>query len=77
MPDIQSLMGAVILIAVWCTKLRRRQSVSKQKTQKFDMEGDLRAVEVWEQCQVTVSNNFVALENINNSEDICRAWVYH
>ena len=41
------------------------------------MERDLRAVEVWEQYQIAVSNNFVALENLNNSEDICGAWVYH
>ena len=66
-------MGALILIGVWYTKLRGRQSVCKQITQKFDVESDLHAVEVWEQCQITVSNNFVALENLNNSEDICRA----
>jgi hypothetical protein len=66
-------MGPVILIAVWCTRIRGRQSVSKQKTQKFDVERDLCAVEVWEQDQIMVSNKFVALENLNNSEDICRA----
>jgi hypothetical protein len=31
-------MGTMMLIAVWCTKVRGRQSVSKQKTQKFDVE---------------------------------------
>ena len=37
------------------------------------MERDLCAVEFWEQDRIIVSKKFVALENLNNSEDICRA----
>ena len=31
-------------------------------------------MEVRKQCQIEISNRFAALENLNDSEDINRAW---
>ena len=44
----------------------------------FDMESfnprKLNELEVRKQYQITISNNFSALENLNDSEGINRAW---
>jgi hypothetical protein len=57
------------------TKVRERLAASKQAAQKFDGEiFNLRKpneLEVRKQYQITISN---ALENLNDSEDINRAW---
>jgi len=53
-------------------------AVNKQETQKFEVEGfnfrNLGEVEVRKQYQIKISNRFAALENLNDSEDINRAW---
>ena len=55
-------------------KVRENLAVSKQVTQKFDVErfnlGKLNELEVRKQYQITISNNFSALENLNDSEGI-------
>ena len=53
-------------------------AVSKQEAQNFD-EGrynlrKLRELEVRKQFQIKTSKRFAALENLNDSEDINRAW---
>ena len=53
-------------------------AVSKQATQKFDgVRFNLRKLnelEVRKQYQIEMSNVFAALENLNDSKDINRAW---
>jgi hypothetical protein len=59
-------------------KVRERLAVSKQAAQKFDAERfnlkKLSELEVRKQYQLKISNRFAALENLNVSEDINRAW---
>jgi glycine betaine/choline ABC-type transport system substrate-binding protein len=56
----------------------KRLAVSKPAAQKFDAERfnlkKLSEPEVREQYQLKISNRFAALENLNDSEDINRAW---
>ena len=60
------------------TKVKERLTVSKQATQKFDMERfHLRKrnkMEVIKHFHIKISNMFAALENLSDSEDIYRAW---
>jgi hypothetical protein len=55
-----------------------RLTVSKQAAQKFDAERfnlkKLSQLEVRKQYQLKISNRCAALENLNVSEDINRAW---
>jgi uncharacterized glyoxalase superfamily protein PhnB len=59
-------------------KLRERLAVNKQAAQKFDAERfnlkKLSELEVRKQYQLKIANRFAALENLNVSEDINRAW---
>jgi hypothetical protein len=59
-------------------KVREKLAVSKQVAQKFDVKRfnlrKLNELEVRKQYQITISNNFAALEKINDSEDINTAW---
>jgi hypothetical protein len=59
-------------------KVRERLAVSKQTAQKFDAERfnlkKLSELEVMKQYQLKISNRSAALENLNVSEDINRAW---
>jgi hypothetical protein len=59
-------------------KVREKLAVSKQAAKKFDgKKVNLRKLdkpEVRKQCQTAISNRFVVLENLSNSEDINRAW---
>jgi len=59
-------------------KVRERLAVSKQAAQKFDWKiFNLRQVndlEVRKQYQIESTNRFTALEKLNDSEDIERAW---
>jgi hypothetical protein len=59
-------------------KVRERLSARKQAAQKTDVERfnlkKLSEMEVMKQFQIEISNRFEALENLNNSEDINRAW---
>jgi hypothetical protein len=59
-------------------KVRERLAVRKQAAQKFDGEifnlrklGDL---EVRKHYRIEITNRFAALENVNDDEDINRAW---
>ena len=58
--------------------VRERLAVSEQAAQKFDMERfnlrKLNELEVRKQYQIQISNKCAALENLNVSEDINRAW---
>ena len=53
-------------------------AVSKQETQKFDVERfNLRKIselEVRKQFQIKITNRIAVLENLNNGEGINRAW---
>jgi uncharacterized FlaG/YvyC family protein len=55
-----------------------RLAVSKRAAKKTDTERfnykKLKEGEVKEQCQVTIRNKFAALENLEDDEDINRAW---
>jgi hypothetical protein len=61
------------------SKVRERKAVSKQEAQKFDVERfnlrKLSELEVRKQYQIRISNMFAALEDLNDSKDIKRAWV--
>jgi len=60
------------------TKVRERLAASKHSAQKLDGERfnlrKLNKMEVRKQYQNEISNRFAALENLNDSEDINRAW---
>jgi hypothetical protein len=59
-------------------KVRERLTVSKQAAQKFHAEifnlKMLNELGVWIQYQIKASKMLAALENLNDSEDINRAW---
>jgi DNA repair ATPase RecN len=59
-------------------KVRERLAVSKRAAQKVDMERfsvkKLNEGDVKEQYQVTIRNKFAAMENLEDSGDINRAW---
>jgi bifunctional DNA-binding transcriptional regulator/antitoxin component of YhaV-PrlF toxin-antitoxin module len=59
-------------------KVRERLSARKQAAQKTDVERfnlkKLSEMEVRRQFQIEISNRFEALENLNDSEDVNRAW---
>ena len=58
--------------------VRERLAVSKQEEKKFGVERFnlrmLNELEVRKQYWITISNRFVALENLSDSEDINTAW---
>ena len=60
------------------SQVRERLAVSKQRAQKFHVERfnlrKLSELEVKEQYHIECSVRFAAVENINDSEDINRAW---
>ena len=53
-------------------RVRERLTVSKQATQKFDVERinlrKLNELEAWKKYQIKISNRFAALENLSDSE---------
>ena len=59
-------------------KVRDRLAVRKQAAQKFDGERfnlrKLKEREVRKKYQIEITNRFAALENLNDNEDINRAW---
>ena len=68
----------MILITIWwLQKLRKdRQSVNSGteiNVEKFNLR-KLSELEVGMKYQIKISNKFAALENLNDSEDINRAW---
>jgi hypothetical protein len=79
--DVGSFVGAncntdYYLVA---TKVRERLAVSKQAAQKLDGERfnlrKLNDLKVRKQYQNEITNRFAAvLENLNDNEDINRAW---
>jgi len=59
-------------------KGRERLAVSKQETQRFDVERfnlrKLNDLEVRKQYQIEITNRLTSLENLGDDEDINRAW---
>ena len=59
-------------------KVKERLAVSKQAAQRLDGERffprKLNELEVSKQYQIEITNRFAALENLNDSEDMSRAW---
>jgi hypothetical protein len=59
-------------------KVRERLTVSKEEAQKFDVEKfnlrKLNELEARKKYQIKISNRFAALENLNDSDEINRAW---
>jgi hypothetical protein len=59
-------------------KVRETLSTRKQAVQKTDVERfnlkKLSEIQVRKQFQIELSKRFAALENLNDSEDINRAW---
>jgi glycine betaine/choline ABC-type transport system substrate-binding protein len=59
-------------------KVRERPAVCKQATQKIDTERfnfkKLNEEDVTEEYQITIRNKFAALENLEDTGDINRAW---
>jgi len=59
-------------------KVRERLAVSKQAAQRFHVERfnlrKLNELQVRNQYQIKISNKYAALENLNDSKDINRAW---
>jgi len=74
----ESLWTFRLRICAKVTKVRERLAVSKQTAQNFDGERfnltKLNELDVRKQNQIEISNRFVALENLNDSEDINRVW---
>jgi hypothetical protein len=60
------------------SKVRKYLALNKQTAQNFDGERfnltKLNELDVRKQNQIEISNRFVALENLSDSEDINRAW---
>jgi len=73
--NVRSFSGAHYLVAA---KVRERLAVSKQATQKFDVERfnlrKLNELEVRKQYWIKISNGFAALENVGDCRDINSAW---
>jgi len=73
---VRSVRGAHTDHRLMVTKVRESLAVSKEAAQKFDGEtfnlGKLNELQFRKQCKIEVSNRFVALENINDSEDTNR-----
>jgi len=59
-------------------KVRERLAVSKQAAQEFDGVRfnlrNLNELKVRKHFQIEITNRFAALENVNDDEDINRAW---
>ena len=59
-------------------KVRKILALSKQEAQKLDVETfnlrKLSELELRKQYQIKISNRFAALEILNGSKDINRAW---
>jgi hypothetical protein len=59
-------------------KVRARLAVNKKAAQEFDVDRfalkKLSELEVRKQYQIKISNRFAALENLNDTENINRAW---
>jgi ribosomal protein S25 len=59
-------------------EVRKIVTLSKQEAQKLDVETfnlrKLSELEVRKQYQIKISNRFAALEILNGSKDINRAW---
>jgi hypothetical protein len=72
------MSGAVIMITVWWLQNLGRLPVSIQAAQKFDVGGfslrKLSELEVRKEYQIKISTRSAGLENLNDSEDINRAW---
>jgi hypothetical protein len=68
----------VILIIIWWLQKLGKDSARKQAAQKTDVGKfnfkKLSEMEVRKQFQIELSNRFAALENLNDSDDINRAW---
>ena len=60
------------------SKVMERSAVGKQAAQRFDRRRfnlrKLNELEVRKQYQIEVTNRFVALENLNDDEDVNRTW---
>jgi hypothetical protein len=78
--DVRSFRGAACDTGHYLVvaKVRERLAVSKRAAQKIDTEGfnvkNLNKEDVKEQYQVTIRNKLAALENLEDSGDINRAW---
>jgi hypothetical protein len=78
--DVRSFRGAdcdtdqyLLVAEVRERLLARKQAAQKADVERFDLK-KLSEMEVRKQFQIEISNRFEALENLNDREDINRAW---
>ena len=76
--DIRSFRGGDCDHYLVVVKVRERLTVSKQKSQNFDVERfilrKLSEAEVRKQCQIKLLKRFAAMEDLSDGEDIKRSW---
>jgi hypothetical protein len=78
MYDLSENLTPILNTIWWLQKLGKDWQLSNQAALKCDTEKfklrKLSELEVRKQYQIKISNQFAALENLNDSEDINRAW---
>jgi hypothetical protein len=78
MYDLSGKMNVILITIWWFQKSGKERQLSEEEARKFDVERfnlrKLCELEVMKQYQIKISNMFAALEGLNDSKYINRAW---